>query len=130
MKRSAQWAGALTRYLRARRRMPFAWGSNDCGAFAAGAVAAMTGVDLSARWARATAAQAAAVLRRTGGLAAIADADLPRIDRAHVTRGDLAMVAIRGRESLGVVTEVGVAGPGRDGTVVVPMTCAVAFWRV
>lgn len=48
--RVSEWPERLTEFVEAHRRLPHAWGSNDCAMFAAGAVAAMTGSDPFARW--------------------------------------------------------------------------------
>lgn len=44
------WAGALNQYLKEQEEAPFAWGKNDCCLFAAGAIQAITGVDVAAGW--------------------------------------------------------------------------------
>lgn len=43
--RHANWSRRLGDFLKERRSMPFAWGSNDCLAFAGAAVHALTGND-------------------------------------------------------------------------------------
>lgn len=46
MTRVEDWPERLAAFIEQRRKMPFAWGSNDCALFAADAVCAITGVDL------------------------------------------------------------------------------------
>ena len=46
--RLEQWPKLLAAFIVSRRAMPFEWGKNDCGLFAADAILAMTGVDLAA----------------------------------------------------------------------------------
>lgn len=48
--RQPGWQIALSQYLAEAGRQQFQWGTHDCALFAAGAVAAMTGVDPAARW--------------------------------------------------------------------------------
>jgi hypothetical protein len=47
MTRLQDWQTPFFAYLEARRGLPFAWGSNDCCTFAAGAVDAITGSTLA-----------------------------------------------------------------------------------
>lgn len=42
------WQERLAAFIAERRELPFAWGPADCGHFAAGAIEAMTGVDVLA----------------------------------------------------------------------------------
>ena len=48
--RLADWRPRLDQYLRDLRGQPFVWGRLDCALFCAGAVEAMTGVDLARGW--------------------------------------------------------------------------------
>ena len=48
--RLPDWRVRLEAYLRDLRGQPFVWGRLDCALFAAGAVEAMTGVDLARGW--------------------------------------------------------------------------------
>lgn len=45
--RLPDWPERLAAYIEQRRHVPFAWGDNDCASFAAGAVAAMTGLTVA-----------------------------------------------------------------------------------
>lgn len=45
VKRLENWPIKLSHFLRARREMPFAWGTNDCMAFVSGCVKELTGTD-------------------------------------------------------------------------------------
>ena len=92
LRRLPDWPERLHAYLQQHAAMPFAWGSNDCVRFAAGAVHAMTGRDmLPAQWS--DRAQAASVLRTFGGLVPAVDSTLPRLQRVSLAqRGDLLLV--------------------------------------
>ena len=48
VRRFDHWPSLLHSYLESRRTTPFAYGTHDCCLFAAGAVAAMTGIDPAA----------------------------------------------------------------------------------
>lgn len=48
--RLPDWRPRLAAYMQRVARLPFRPGRNDCALFAAGAVEAMTGVDLAAGW--------------------------------------------------------------------------------
>jgi hypothetical protein len=49
--RLSHWEESLSIYIANSREARFAWGSNDCALFAAGAVRAITGEDLAAEFA-------------------------------------------------------------------------------
>lgn len=50
MSRAANWESALSAYLTEHENAQFVWGACDCALFAAGAVIAMTGVDVAAAY--------------------------------------------------------------------------------
>lgn len=68
LKRLRDWREQLSLYIEACRRTPLAYGTYDCGLFAAGAIAAMTGEDPAAafRGRYASAAEAEALLASEG----------------------------------------------------------------
>lgn len=131
---SARDYDAWVAYLDARALRPLAWGSraNDCISFAAGAVEALTGRDLIAaagfRWA--SAAGAARVLKRVGGIAGALDLVLPRTECAMAHRGDVGLAVIEGRESCVVIEGALVVGPGVERLVRVPRAVLVQAWSV
>lgn len=85
---------ALDRYLAARFRMPFAWGSaaNDCVSFYAGAAQAMAGRKLLGDLKWNSEAGAARVIRRLGGFEAAISAHMTPVAPALAMRGDAAAV--------------------------------------
>jgi len=95
MMRYADWELRLAAYLEPLRARPFAWGSHDCCTFAAGAIAAMTGVDPMPefRGRYHTAIGSARALRRLGRgtLAATLDAKLEAVPAPLAHRGDVVM---------------------------------------
>ena len=72
--RMRDWPERLAALFAAREAQPFEWGAHDCCLFAADAVLAVTGHDPAAdlRGTYRTAAQAAQVMERFGGLAGVA----------------------------------------------------------
>jgi hypothetical protein len=131
MKRREDWAEALADYLDARRDVPFAWGENDCASFAAGAVQAMTGEALQIPQVESAAAYLH-FLRDHGPLDAIVDDTLgERLPSpAFAQRGDVVLLFLDERATLGVCIGVEAAAPGPDGMLTVPMAAASAAWRV
>jgi hypothetical protein len=94
--RLPDWRARLGHHGRASARCPFAWGAHDCALFAAGAVQAITGLDIAAEWrGRYTTARGAMrVLRRDGGdgLVGLAQARFDEIPVATAQVGDLAVL--------------------------------------
>ncbi|MCZ8339624.1 MAG: hypothetical protein O9345_15980 [Burkholderiaceae bacterium] len=131
MKRREDWAEALAGYLDERRDVPFAWGENDCASFAAGAVQAMTGESLQIPQVESAAAYLH-FLRDHGPLDAIVDDTLgERLPSpAFAQRGDVVLLFVDERATLGVCIGVEAAAPGQDGMLTVPMPTATAAWRV
>ena len=129
MKRFTDWPARLAAYLEQHRATPFAWGENDCAVFAAGAVKAITGVDLlpADRWQSVREASRAIV--RLGGLRAALDARLPAVPVAYAQRGDVLLVT-GPRVQLAIADADGWLAPSRAGLVRGRMDCAIAAWGV
>lgn len=96
MIRQPDWEARLHAYLAGLEGAVFAWGELDCALFAAGAVAAMTGIDPAAayRGRYTTAVGSVRALRRygAGSLADTISADFAERPVGHARRGDLVMV--------------------------------------
>lgn len=128
------WPLLLSRFLRVRREMPFAWGSNDCLIFAADCVLALAGVDPAERWrGYATEAEAAAILAANGGVnALIADGLGHKGQRNMLTarRGDIVTMKLDGRLTAGVVDDSGtrIASVAEKGMTRLPLTKAWRIW--
>lgn len=129
MKRLPDWPMRLADYIESRHRMPFAWGSNDCAAFAAGAVHAITGqnVDMIER---ASAADAARLLASDGLIDRLDAIFGARCAVQFVRRGDIALLDLDGRPTCGVCTGAMVAAPGADGVLLLPKSRTFCGWRV
>jgi len=127
------WPELLAAFIDARRHMPFAWGSNDCALFAADAVREMTGVDFAAdHRSHDSADSAARALAAVGGLHELAAACLPEREAVGLAqRGDVVMVPIDGRDTLGIVVGNGCwCAPGESGLVFRPMSEVPAAFAV
>lgn len=130
MMRREDWPERLAAFLDARRYTPFDWALNNCASFTADAVEAMTGDrPLIPEYAS---ERAAARLLATRGLRdRVNDAMAPEIGAAFARRGDVVMFRNDDdRETLGVCEGAYIAAPGADGLVLLPMSRAVAAWRV
>jgi len=131
--RLQDWQNRFAALVHQRQLTPFAWGAHDCVLWAADCVQALTGVDHAQAWrgSYSTALQAARVLSPMGGLVGVATAALG----AHVSPlmaavGDVVLVDNADREMLGVCIGTGVLAPGESGLVCVPMTAAIAVWKL
>lgn len=123
----------LPQFTQQRRRMPYAWGTNDCVTFAADAVLAITGVDPIAdiRGTWNDEASAMAVLAGLGGLIAAVDAKFPRVDKNFAQIGDLCLVKdANGQPSLAVCVGSYCAAPGTEEMLLTSMSKARLAWRV
>ena len=134
-------AEALGRLLAQRQRAPFAWGVHDCCLWVADAVRAQVGVDPAAalRGRYATALQARRVIAVAGGsLAALARAALgePLRSPMRACAGDVGLTLCpaatddEDRSTLAVCLGGWWAAPGAHGLVLLPMSAAIAAWKV
>ena len=136
-RRAPGWRSALHRVIEARRRTAFAYGSQDCGLFAADCVRASTGVDLAAayRGQYVSLAEGQALLAADGYAdhIALAAAHLPELadPQNEMQSGDLAVIDNPGGDpSLGVVSGEAIQVVTTDGIGMVPVTRAVRAFRV
>lgn len=133
--RVADWSVRLGAFIERRRHVPFAWGRQDCGLFAADAALEITGTDVADLLrGYSTAAGAVRALARFG-CSDVADIPSrrglpPRLHKLDARRGDV--VAWRGQLglSLGVVTGERFAVPGAAGLLFFPIDQAERAWRV
>lgn len=132
MKRET-WKADLRSYLAAQADKPFVWGECDCGAFAGGAVEAMTGENPHAHLAGKykTMAGALRALRR-GGFAdhvEYAASVLTEIEPLYAQFGDIAAVPGDDGPALGVVVGANIEVRTPQGRGLVPLTDAVRAFR-
>lgn len=134
IRKQPNWQASLTDYAASVAAMPFDPATHHCAFFAAGAVRAMTGVDLAAKWRGRTKTVAAGLraLRRAGfdDHVALVAAHFDEVPPAFAQVGDIAVLATEGQPALGIVAGpvVYVLHPHGLGTV--PLTDAQRAFRV
>ncbi|MBK6920613.1 MAG: hypothetical protein IPH07_24645 [Deltaproteobacteria bacterium] len=132
MARPQDWPQRLVRFVGSRRAMPFAWGANDCAAFAFAWVREVRpGAQMPcATWT--SEREALERLAALGGIAGAASAVLgDPVPAMFAQRGDVVAQLIDGRITLGVVTGSSLVGPGHNGVVAVRVDRRGALaWRV
>lgn len=131
--RLQNWQIEFAGFAAARASMPFSWGRNDCYLFAADAVRAMTGHDFAAdlRGTYATTGEAARLMVKLGGLAAIASEALGEsVSPLLAAVGDVVLCENAGRELLAICNGGTALAPGENGMEVLGMDAAIAAWRV
>jgi hypothetical protein len=132
--RLPDWRPRLTAWLHTVRHMPFEEGRHDCALFAAGAVAAMTGVDFAApfRGRYTTTRGGMRVLRRAGFAdhIALAAAHLPQTSLPWVLEGDLVVMPSEMGPALWVVQGAMVYLPGLTGTALLSISGAQSAFKV
>jgi hypothetical protein len=142
MRRRSDWQSRLSAYVVERAHEPFRYGAFDCGLFVAGAIEAMTGVDMAAelRGKYSSRQEAFAVIRRLCGRAtmtAVADHlsaafGIAEVPVAFAQRGDPVQLR-RGRAArLGLVAMHGteILVPYAGGLLRLPLSHAVRAWRI
>lgn len=120
IKRHPEWRQNLCAYFATVARQKFRPGSHDCALFAAGAVEAMTGVDLAATYAGRyrTVSEGMAILRAEGvsDLSALVLRHFEEIPPLKAGVGDLTLVEGEGGEdALGVVQGASIFVLQREG---------------
>ena len=136
MKRYENWPSLLAACVQRHRHRPFKWGRFDCATFAALAIKAMTGENALQDFKWKSKEEAIALLRKHGGLVAMIDQRLERVDVPYAQRGDIVLVEHEGGEGnmrsrwMAVCTGGDAWGPGATGLVAAPMSAAVIAWRV
>jgi len=144
LKRQKHWATrAYHQFLVARRKMPFAWGVNDCALFAADGVQAVTGTDIASdfRGKYHDEASAMAAIKTIAGGSTIADAAAwcakkhtlaECIHPLMAQRGDLVIVKTAQGLMSGLVDLNGrhVVVPGQHGLVRLSISLVTRSWHV
>ena len=137
IRRLPGWQGRLEAWLADCRGRPFACGRHDCALFAAGAVLAMTGVDLADGWRGRyrTALGARRILKKAGHDSPldIVAAALPEIPPVAALPGDVAAIAPESDgdwPALGIVQGAQVHVLRPDGLGLVGRSRILRAWRV
>ena len=135
MKKLDDWRQRLRAYLAAQSDVPFSWSDADCGAFAGGAVEAMTGENPHAKVAGKykTMKGALRALKRAGheDHVAYAASVLSEIENPLFAQfGDIAVVNSPEGPALGVVVGAHIEVRAPHGRGLVPLTDAKRAFRV
>lgn len=129
--RVQNWPELLADFDASARARPFKWGEWDCALMSADWIKTCTGVDPAETYrGRYKTAKGAARILRKGLLEFCRGFGFEEVRPMMAQRGDIAMIGIEGRESLGVVMAGYVLAPGIDGSVRVPLKMAATAWRV
>jgi hypothetical protein len=140
--RKEGWEAALSDYLLRAAVMPFSYGRQDCGLFVAGAIEAMTGLDviplLRGRYSGRR--EAFAAIRALCGkptMEAVATYlagiyGFPEVPVSFARRGDPVQLRQGRRASLGLVAMYGteLLTPFAGGLLRLPLSYATRAWRV
>ena len=133
--RLKDWTSRFAGLVEEARLRPFAWGVHDCCLWGADVVRSITGRDPGAQW-RGTysdALSAGRLLRRLGGIEAVAAMGGRAIPVAFAAAGDVGLVqanAEDGSHSIGACTGTGWLVVGESGLLHFPIDSAVSAWRV
>lgn len=128
--RAENWPELLAEFIESRRLTPFVRGVSDCTMFAADAIKAMTGVDPAEQY-RGTYSDTKGALRLIQGAGGIANlVPFAPIAVVMAGRGDLVMIETEEGESLAMHLGRVIAAQGIDGIEFIPVSRALAAWRV
>lgn len=141
MTRLPDWPERLDMAIDAARQRPFEWGAHDCVTFAAACIQAVTGTDPIADlrgWdSRDQAGDRVAQLsgRRHSGLQSaiaiiFARYGWPEITPRRAGRGDICLVAVGQGRLTAVCLGAQLAAPGPRRLQHLPLTQALATWRI
>ena len=142
MVRLSDWQSRLSAYLVGAAAAPFHYGVFDCGLFVAGAIEAMTGIDVvpGLRGAYAGRVEAFAAVKGLCGAGTMealathltAKYGLPEVAPLRAQRGDPVQLRHSRRSSLGLVAMHGteILTPYRGGLLRLPLKHATRAWHV
>lgn len=139
--RLEDWQSKLTDYLLNAERVPFRYGHQDCGLFVAGAIRAMTGIDVASTlrgytnrteaFRRIAALCGQTTMEAVAGYIAAAHG-IPEAPILLAQRGDAVMLRSGRRSSLGIVAMHGteILTPYRSGLLRLPLSHAHRAWHI
>lgn len=132
--RFEDWANRLSAFFRERQAMPYAYGTNDCGAFVKAGILAMTGEDVLAIPLPKSRMAAARFLLAGGNadVTALVTRVLgaPLASPRFAGRGDVVAFDQGGEPHLALAASIAAATPARDGMVWVPRVLWRVAWKV
>lgn len=135
MVRKENWPLLLSRFIRSRKALPFAWGSNDCVFFAIACAEELTGEPLTAEWVDtySTKVQAQAIMDTHGGILALISDIMgmqPHSQPKKAQRGDIVVMPLAGGMTAGVVDDTAqkVISVTESGIIRLPLSNATHVW--
>lgn len=132
MPRLPDWPQRLDAFIESRRGTPFAYGSHDCCLFSAGAVEAITGENVAARWHYTNEIGARRLMAKWGGVDGLVTAALG--DPCHPSqagRGDIVMAELTNGETIGVcLGAVCAFAEEPQGVALRPRSLILKAWKV
>lgn len=134
MTRRPDWPERLEAFIRSRRNVPFAYGTNDCVVYVCDAIEAMTGEDIFAelRGTYDSELGARRKLIEIGGIEAWFSQRMRRHQTVlRATRGDVGLMpGENGWQPAAICLGSHWCGPSDEGILMVPISTAVAAWAV
>ena len=128
--RLPDWRSRLVAYVETVRIRPFAYGSHDCALFSAGAVQAMTGVDLAEDY-RGRYTSLKEGLKLAGGThLAVLQSSFEVIPTAFAGVGDIALIGEVGFPAMGIFDGEHILVLREEGLGLMPRAAATCAYRV
>lgn len=134
LRRYNDWPERLAEFTKGAERRLFRYGEWDCAMLSADCVRVLTGEDLAAefrdQYDSAESAAYAIAKSGHGNLRDMVSAKLPEIEPLMAQRGDVVMIEQDGTDALGICVGIEIIAAGPDGLTRLPITAALAAWRV
>jgi hypothetical protein len=130
--RRDDWRERLAALVEKHRYTPFKWGEFDCASWGGMCVYAVCGITPKKTVRpRATELEAQKQLRSYGGIEkAICSEMGSAVSPKQARHGDICLVEIDGRMSIGVCLGAEIAAPSEQGLAFVPLSKAVLAWHI
>lgn len=132
--RKPAWRTLMAEEIDRRRSMPFAWGRNDGGLFAADVVLAMTGEDLARSYRKRYRSEHGAMrMLFEAGIETLPDLIATMLPEIHLSRartGDVGAVEVNGRWCCGIINGATLIVLREQGVGSLPLTTVKRVFKV